>query len=76
MTLSHTGPQKSVQVVHGYRRPYKARYTALYPYGGTSYGISEDLICPDVRVKNSERMYEIIYRKYMVVYTHKAVYTH
>ena len=48
----------------------------LDPYGVTSYGISEGLRIPYVRVEKSVRTCEIIYTKDMVVYTHKAVCTH
>ena len=40
---------------------YKLRYTALDPYGVTSYGISEYLISPCGRVKKSVQTREIIY---------------
>ena len=49
---------------------------ALDPYGGTSYGRSEELLIPYVRVKKSVRMCEIIYTKDMIVYTYNAIYTH
>ena len=46
----------------------------LDPYGVTSYGISEELRSPYEIVKKSIIMYDIIYKKDMIVYMHKAVY--
>ena len=56
--------------------PYKVRYTALDPYMVTSYRIPEELRSLKRRVKKSVRTCEITYTKDMVMYTHKAIYTH
>ena len=49
---------------------------ALDPYGVTSYIRSKELRIPYVRGKKSIRTHDIVYTKYMDVYTHTSVHTH